>query len=260
MRTVVSSINYDDLWGHDGTWACSHSTTTVPDETDLSFKADKAEVLRMQRQLQALIADNSNKLVVLEGKQGSFVEKRVLEELKERLLDNARLKEERETLIKVGFEIIERIKRQCDKERNAISKEIESFSNLNMNEELKVKLAPIEGKISKIIDKIELLNTNAKLIEQKRQEIEKLYNDYKRIIDNLAKYSESIGVYKKEYSDLCMEYKSCVLGYKKAIQQISVIQSNLQNIIQKTVGDQVIFVLTSLSFWKRLKWFILGHL
>lgn len=259
MKTVVSSISYDDLWGHDGTWACSHTTTSVPDETDLSFKADKVEIVRLQRELQALIADNSKLLAVLEKKQDRFVEKRVFEELKARLLDNTRLKEERETLIKVGSEIIERIKFLCDKERNAITQEIKSFSNLNINGELKAKLAPVEGKLSEIVDKIEILSAKAKLIEQKRKEIERLYLDYERINDNLKKHSETIGIYKKEYADLCTEYRSCVQGYKKAIQQISVLQTNLQGSIQKSVESQMQSILTSLSFWKRLRWFFVGH-
>lgn len=179
-KTVVTYIRYGDKTGY----AKSHSTTEVPDYTDLSYKADKTDVTKIQNLLQDQINAANRKSVAIEVELAevidglkNYVEKESLERLKAELLSNERLKIEKDFVEEIGDGLIRRIKAQCEIERNAIHQEIVAFRNIDINNDLREKLSPLSSTINKLVVMASSIQHQLNDLKQVQEEVNTIYRD-----------------------------------------------------------------------------------
>ena len=182
MTTVVSAIRYGSNMGY----AKSHTTTEVPDFTDLSYKADKIDVDRIKAELQAQLnasekeRENLDKILtgVIEGLD-RFVDKELLAQMKEELLSNERLKREKDFVDIIGEELILRIKKQCEIERNAIHNEVLAFKEIDLNDDLLQRMAPLSSAVNQLVIKANTIQKQLDEFAQTKEEIETIHHHFK---------------------------------------------------------------------------------
>ncbi len=186
MKTVVSNISYESLWGHDGTWAKNHTTTQVPDETDLSYKADKTDLAQIKNQLQSQLNDENRKRTDVEDKliqvverQEQFVDKTTLNQLKSDLVGAERLNKEKDFVTSIGDEIIDRIRKQCEIERKAIHNEVVAFREIDINKDLQQRLEPMSVTLNQLVVLAKSIQSQLDELGQTKEEI---LSVYKRIV------------------------------------------------------------------------------
>lgn len=211
MKSVVSSIKYDDLWGHDGTWACSHTTTEVPDMTDLSYKADKTDVIKLGNQLYLHESEDKRqrdklkeKIEVVVEYQKNFVDAKTLATMKSELLSNDRLKREKDLVAQIGEELVAKIKKQCEKERVAIHKEVVAFSEIDINNELKRNLIPLSLSINNLLEKVNSIKKQLDDLRKTKKEMDDVYEK----IQNEASEIQGMMEYTKQCADKINQSKN----------------------------------------------------
>lgn len=159
-KYVVSSITYGTTTGY----AKSHSTTLVPEISDVNSKASIYEVERKERGLIELINRESaqrvnnddiirNNVSEIVDTLRNYVDNKTLQKMKSELLSNDRLSMEKTTLQMLINELISKIQTHCKAERALIHMEVEEFKRINLNSELDAKLQPVMNLLNTLITK-----------------------------------------------------------------------------------------------------------
>ena len=190
MKTVVSSISYDSLWGHDGTWANNHYTTEVPDLSDLANKADLSFV---NQKLNSIESSLKTKMSVFEQKTEMSI-KTMNESVQKALCSKDRIDSEKKELTQLFNALSSNIKEECQKIESQLSSEIRAYQNVDKS--LNYKLNKLIGQKNDFVT----AKNNASIIlqELKRQitladeTVKNIKGNTNVVIRNFTKKVESI--------------------------------------------------------------------
>lgn len=260
-KYVVSSITYGSTTGY----AKSHSTTLVPEMSDVDSKAGTYEVERKERKLIDLINKESTQRVnnddlirkdiaEIVNRLKNYVDNQTLQRLKLELLSNERLSMEKKTLQTLIDELIGKIRILCQAERGLIHKEVEEFKRIDLNSELETKLQPITTLLNTVITKSDRIQNEFREIGTLKQylesvetkikqasiNVEQIQKVYENLTRTLAKINEAEKK-QKEFEDRILIQTSKVTPVLTHIESIppSVFQVDfLKNIVDEVRNMQ----------------------
>ena len=155
---VVKELGYSSLWGHSGTW-CDYvkERVTVPDMGDLSCKASNSDLKNLQTTVEYKIEDLKIEAEKnIENISLSFNAK--VEELKNIIQSDERLREEEKALRNIEDEIVENIKNEYSYLQDSIHKEVEAFQQVDLQTELQSVVSPVQNAIENIEKNLEKIN------------------------------------------------------------------------------------------------------
>ena len=162
MKTVVSSISYESLWGHDKTYAYYHSTTEVPDFSDLSAKADLSFV---NQKLNTLESNLKAKMSAFEQKTEMSL-KSMNDSVQKALSSKDRIDSEKKELTQLFDALSSNIKEECQKIESQLSSEIRAYQDVDKS---------LNDKLSKLIsqknDFVNAKNNASAILQELKRQI-----------------------------------------------------------------------------------------
>lgn len=240
-KYVVSSITYGSTTGY----AKSHSTTLVPEISDVDSKASINEVERKERRLIELINRESsqrvnnddiirNNVSEIVDSLTNYVDNEALQRLKSELLSNDRLSMEKNTLQMLIDELISKIQTHCQAERALIHEEVEEFKRIDLNSDLDTKLQPVMNLLNTLItnsngiqvefQKIgvfsQYLESVEVKIEQASANVEQIQKVHENLTRTLAKINDAEKK-QKEFEDKVIAQTSKISPVLKQIESVT---------------------------------------
>lgn len=240
-KYVVSSITYGSTTGY----AKSHSTTLVPEISDVDNKASINEVERKERRLIELINREAsqrvnnddiirNNVSEIVDSLKNYVDNKTLQRLKLELLSNDRLSMEKNTLQILIDELISKIQTHCQAERALIHEEVEEFKRIDLNSDLDTKLQPVMNLLNTLIansneiqvelQKIGVLNQYLESVEVKIEQasanveqIQKVHENLRRTLTKINDAEEK----QKEFEDKVIAQTSKISPVLKQIESVT---------------------------------------